>query len=81
MFRWLKKIFTPKKRDNEELNVINSIANAKRLYKELIVKAHPDKHPNNIELAQSLTEEINNSRYNYNELVKLEKMIKEKLNY
>lgn len=80
MFRWLKKIFTPKKRDNEELNVINSIANAKRLYKELIVKAHPDKHPNNIELAQFLTEEINNSRYNYNELVKLEKMIKEKLN-
>ena len=79
MFRWFKKMFTPQKRSNEELNVINSIAKAKKLYKELIIKAHPDKHPNNMELAQSLTEEINNNRYNYNELLKLKEIIKKDL--
>lgn len=80
MFRWFKKMFTPQKRSNEELNVINSIAKAKKLYKELIIKAHPDKHPNNMELAQSLTEEINNNRYNYNELLKLKEIIEKDLN-
>ena len=79
MLKWLKKFFASSKQAHEELNIVNSIANAKQLYKELIVKAHPDKHPNNVELAQSITESINNNRYNYNELLKLKTIIENEL--
>lgn len=79
MLKWLKKVLTSSKQTHEELNIVNSIANAKRLYKELIIKSHPDKHPNNVELAQSLTERVNNSRYNYNELLELKDIIEKEL--
>lgn len=79
MLKWLKKFFASSEQSHEELNIVNSIANAKQLYKELIVKAHPDKHPNNVELAQSLTESINENRYNYNELLKLKSIIENEL--
>lgn len=84
MLHWIKRLLLSRLNRNQMIteseNVVASIAKAKVLHKELIRIAHPDKHPNNVEFAQSLTEEINNNRYNYNELVKLEKMVKEKLN-
>ena len=72
---FVKQFFSKKTHQREELNVINSIAMAKNLYKELVVKAHPDKHLDKIELAQSLMEQVNNNRYNYSELLKLKEQI------
>ena len=79
MLKWFKKFFVSSEQSHEELNIVNSIANAKQLYKELIVKAHPDKHPNNVELAQSITDSINSNRYNYSELLKLKTIIENEL--
>lgn len=76
---YLKRIFKRKTLKHEEMNVVNSIAKAKKLYKELILMAHPDKHKDNVELAQSLTEKINNYRYNYDELLKLKEIIENEL--
>ena len=69
-----------KKRNyREEKNIVISMAKAKRTYKELIIKAHPDKNPNNIELAKKLSEKINKYRYNYIELMKLKIQIENEL--
>lgn len=79
IFSFVKRFFSKKTHQREELNVINSIAMAKNLYKELVVKAHPDKHLDKIELAQSLMEQVNNNRYNYSELLKLKEQIDKQL--
>lgn len=79
LFSYFKRFFIRKELKHEELNVVNSMANAKKLYKELIIKAHPDKHPDNVELAQSLTESINNNRYDYDELLNLKTIIEKEL--
>lgn len=76
LLAWLKFMFyhTYKNKScdvHEENNIVKSMANAKALYKILIIKAHPDRNPNNEEEAKALTEEINKNRYNYNELLKL----------
>ena len=76
---YLRKFFKRKTSKHEEMNVVNSIAKAKKLYKELILMAHPAKHKDNAELAQSLTEKINNNRYNYDELLKLKEIIENEL--
>jgi len=55
------------------------MARCKKLYKKLSIVAHPDKHPNNSELATKIMNEINANRFNYSELVKLEKKIQEEL--
>lgn len=60
-------------------NVVNSIAKAKSLHKRLIVLSHPDKNLNKIELATKISESINENRYNYKELLKLEQQIKNEL--
>ena len=41
--------------NDEACNVVESMAKAKPLYKELIKQAHPDKHPNNKDAAEELT--------------------------
>ena len=60
-------------------NVVNSIAKAKSLHKRLIVLDHPDKNPDKVELATKLSELVNENRYNYSELLKLEERIKNEL--
>lgn len=60
-------------------NVVNSIAKAKSLHKRLIVLSIYDKNPNKIELATKISESINENRYNYKELLKLEQQIKNEL--
>ena len=39
---------------DEAYNIVESMAKAKPLYKELIKQAHPDKHPNNKDVAEEL---------------------------
>jgi hypothetical protein len=81
MINWIKRLFHKKENESvkESINVVASIGKAKSLYKELIVKAHPDKHPNQLELATTLTELINKNRYNYSELLKIKNRIETEL--
>lgn len=79
MFRWVKNLFFKKEYKDESLNVVASIGKAKSIYKDLIIKAHPDKHPNQSELATTLTELINKNKYNYSELLKIKKRIETEL--
>ena len=79
MFRWVKNLFLKKEYKDESLNVVASIGKAKSIYKDLIIKAHPDKHPNQSELATTLTELINKNKYNYSELLKIKKRIETEL--
>ena len=75
MVWWFKK----GKKCDEGLNVIDSMVKAKTLYKELIIKAHPDRNQTKEELAKSLTEDINNNRYNHHELLVLKERIQKEL--
>jgi len=81
MFRFLKALFNHNKKviEHNEVNVVDSIVKARKLYKELIIKAHPDRNPNNIELAKTLSQQITENRYNYAELKKLQHIINNKL--
>lgn len=64
---------------DEAYNIVESMAKAKPLYKELIKQAHPDKHPNNKDVAEELTAMINNNRFNYRELLKIKDLVNDKL--
>jgi len=81
MFRILKTLFSHNKKvvEHNEVNVVDSIVKARKLYKELIIKAHPDRNPNNIELAKTLSQQITENRYNYAELKKIQHIINNKL--
>ena len=83
MFRWFKRLFLSHKYRKEaffeSMNVVESIAGAKTLHKELIRKAHPDKNPTKVELAQELSELININRFNYRELLKLKARVENEL--
>lgn len=81
MFRIFKALFSRNKKtiEHNEVNVVDSIVKARKLYKELIIKAHPDRNPNNIELAKTLSQQITENRYNYAELKKLQQIINNKL--
>lgn len=67
--KWFRK--EQKVTVNEGLNVVTGISKAKSLYKELIVLAHPDRHPNEEDFYQELSNRITANRYNYNELEKI----------
>ena len=43
--KWFRWVFPAKNKTNESINIVNSIAKAKKLHKELILYAHPDRHP------------------------------------
>jgi len=70
LFRKKKKTFK-----DESLNVVLSIAKAKQLHKRLVVLSHPDRNPDNQELATELSSLVNQNRYNYQALIELEKRI------
>ncbi len=67
-------------RCDESTNVVNGIAKARNLYKELIPMAHPDRHQKQKEIAEELTQRIIENRYNYEALLLLKQEVKEKLN-
>ena len=64
---------------DESTNVVNGIAKARKLYKELIPKVHPDRHQKQKEIAEELTQRINENRYNYDALLILKREAEEKL--
>lgn len=83
MFAWIKRMIQSfsgrKERLNESNNVVESIAKSKMLYKELIKKSHPDKHPQKEKLAKEIAALVNDNRYNYQELLKLKERIENEL--
>ena len=83
MFRWFKRLLISRKNRKaamqESANVVESIAGAKTLHKELIRRAHPDKHSDKEELAKEITDLVNENRYNYRELLRLKKRIENEL--
>ena len=79
---FIKNFFRSKRQNNLVSygdNIVASIARCKALYKKLIIAAHPDKHPSQIDLAEELTKAINRARYDYSELIKLEKRVDSEL--
>ena len=83
MFSWFKRLFLSRKHRkeaiSESINVVESIAGAKTLHKELIRRAHPDKHSDKEGLAKEITDLVNENRYNYRELLRLKKRIENEL--
>ena len=60
-------------KSDESTNVVDGMVKARKLYKELCLAAHPDKHPEKSELAQELTQRITANKHNYAALVALQK--------
>lgn len=59
-------------------NMVQSISKCKHLYKKLIVRVHPDKFlDERVVMANDLTARITKAKRNYNELVELEKEVKD----
>lgn len=80
MFKWIRTLFIKRETNaDESLNVVESMGKAKSLYKDLIVKAHPDRNPTNVDLATTLTDLINKNQFNYRELLKLKTRIETEL--
>lgn len=65
---------------DESVNVVNSMARAKQLYKKLAILAHPDNNPQNVELAKDLMQRIVENKKNYANLLLIEQEVKELLN-
>lgn len=64
---------------DECLNVVDGMAKAKVLYKELCVLAHPDKHPGNEAEAEEIIKRITANKHNHSALVELKKEVYKKL--
>lgn len=67
-------------KNDESVNVVNSMARARQLYKKLAILAHPDNNPQNVELAKELMQRIVENKKNYANLLGIEQEVKEKLN-
>lgn len=64
---------------DQSRNVVDGMVKARRLYKELSIKTHPDRNPDNRELAERLMQEVVANRHNYEELLRLKEEIEENL--
>lgn len=71
--------FKKKFKRDESRNVVDGMAKARRLYKELAIKAHPDRNPHKRELAEEITARLTNNKFNYMALLELKKEIEKKL--
>lgn len=65
--------------DIQSINVVDSIVKAKSLYKELVLRAHPDRNVEKRDIAEELTKLLTANKFNYKELKKIEVLIDEKL--
>jgi hypothetical protein len=80
IIRFIKRLnFRRKIKKDQTSNVVTSMAKAKELYKRLAIEAHPDRNPQNREVAEELMSRISANRYNYAILILLEKEVIEKL--
>lgn len=77
-----KNIFEQETTSKEQAeNIVKTISKSKELYKTLIAKVHPDRIPEEKkETANALSQKITLARYNYTELVAIEKKVNEFLN-
>ena len=64
---------------DESANVVASMVKARKLYKELSLAVHPDRHPDRRETAESLMRRVTSNKHNYSELLKLKTEIEKKL--
>ena len=64
---------------DQSANVVDSMVKARKLYKELCIKTHPDKHREKQAIAEELMKKVVASRFDYNGLLQLQTEIKEKL--
>jgi hypothetical protein len=76
---WKRLRFRRTVKRDESSNVVDSMVLARRLYKELSVKAHPDRNPNCRAEAEDLMQRIVANRFNYAALVALKQEVSEKL--
>ena len=60
-------------------NIVQSMSKAKVLYRELVKLTHPDRNPQKRELAEELTQQVNQARFDYHKLLVLQKQIEEQL--
>ena len=64
---------------DQSTNVVDSMVKARKLYKELCIKTHPDKHHEQQAIAEELMKKVVASRFDYDGLLQLQTEIKEKL--
>lgn len=64
---------------DESANVVDSMVKARKLYKELSLAVHPDRHPDRRKTTESLMRRVTANKHNYSELLKLKTEIKENL--
>ena len=64
---------------DESSNVVDSMVKARKLYKELSIAAHPDKHPSKKNVAEKLMQQVTANKYNYSVLISLKNEIEEDL--
>ena len=64
---------------DESSNVVDSMVKARKLYKELSIAAHPDKHPSKKDVAEKLMQQVTANKHNYSALIALKNEIEEKL--
>lgn len=76
-FRRLK--FRKTVKTDETQNVVDSMVKARKLYKELSIAAHPDKHLSKKDIAEDLMQRVTANRHNYSVLISLKAEIEEKL--
>ena len=62
-------------KEDQSRNVVEGMVKARKLYKELSVSAHPDKHPDDSEWATDVMNRIVANRHNYSALVELREEI------
>lgn len=84
MLRFIRKLLGLKTKsvavNSQNINVVDSIVKARALYKQLVIKAHPDKNPEKRELAEEITQQLTSNKRNYQELLRIKKIIEEQLN-
>ena len=64
---------------DESSNVVDSMVKARKLYKELSIATHPDKHPSKKDVAEKLMQQVTANKHNYSVLISLKNEIEEKL--
>ena len=64
---------------DQSVNVVDSIVKARKLYKELCIKTHPDRHREQQAVAEELMKKVVANRFDYNGLLQLQDEIQEKL--
>ncbi len=66
-------------RTDESCNVVDSMVKARRLYRELSIAAHPDRHPAQKDIAEEIMQRITANKHNYSELIQLKSEIEKRL--